>query len=50
MLDIGTAKFGRCVITQAITKTITYTTSVGFEHAIEIVNVFEIEFRWEKDI
>jgi hypothetical protein len=39
--------FDRCVITQAITNT----TSVGFEHTlIEIVNVFEMEFRWEKDI
>ena len=23
---------------------------MGFEHALEIVNVFEMEFRWEKDI
>ena len=36
MLDVGTAKFDRCVITQAITKTITY--------------IFELEFRWEKDM
>ena len=33
-LDNGTAKFYRCVITQVITKTITQTTSVEFEHAL----------------
>jgi hypothetical protein len=33
-LDNGTAKFYRCVITQAITKIITETTSVRFEHAL----------------
>ena len=33
-LDNGTAKFNRCVITQVITKTITQTTSVEFEHAL----------------
>ena len=29
-----TAEFDQCVITQPITKTITKTTSVGFEHAL----------------
>ena len=33
-LDNGTAKFYWCLITQAITKTITSKTSVGFEHAL----------------
>ena len=33
-LDNGTAKFNRCVITPAITKTITYTTSVGLDLAL----------------
>jgi hypothetical protein len=33
-LDNGIAKYYRCVITQAITDTITQTTSVGFEHAL----------------
>ena len=42
MLDIVTAKSDRCVITQAITGIRT--------RAMEIVNVFEMEFRWKKDI
>ena len=46
MLDIGTAKVDRCVITQAITKT----TLVGFEHALEIVSLFKMDLGWEKDI
>jgi hypothetical protein len=33
-LDNGTDEFYRCAISQAITKTITETTSVGFEHAL----------------
>ena len=46
MLDIWTAKVDRCVITQAITKT----TSVGFEHTIEMVSIFEMDLGWEKDM
>ena len=34
-LDNETAKFDRCVITQAMTKTINQTTLVGFEHALQ---------------
>ena len=43
-LDYGTAKFYRCVITQAITKTITKESEDNISGirtlAIEIVNVF----------
>jgi hypothetical protein len=47
-LENGTAKFYRCVITQAITKTITY--NISGIRTRTIVSVFEIESRWEKDI
>ena len=46
MLDIGTAKFDRCVITQGITEPIPQTISDIRTRAIEIVNVFEMEFGW----
>ena len=53
MLDIGTTKFNRCVITQAI-KTLKDNHLDNISgirtRAVEILNVFEMKFRWEKDI
>ena len=46
MLDIGTAKVDRCVITLNHLDNISGIRT----RAIEIVSVFEMEFRSEKDI